>query len=333
MDRTEEDMKLIGFFGIFNNSIKTIFSRKKLFTQITLSFILPLTLIFFLHTTISRHFFRRIINTTSPYNSNDSGHSKPLDWLYYALFTFTYFIFLTIFSILSTASVVFTVASIYTSRDVTFHNVVKIIPKIWKRLLITFVFIYLAQFIYDAIVSIVLAICDAIFGNSYLTILIMLIFLIIFILGFLYLTVVCQLASVVTVLENVNGFKAITKGKVLLNGKKAVGMGIAFILCAILVAIFVVYAQFVVLGDDVNLLMIWRVLIGVLCVVLVMVMFLLVIVSQTVLYLVCKSYHREAIDKLSLSTFLGAYMGETVVYPGPGEEIQLGRPQRPVEQV
>ncbi|KAI7735886.1 hypothetical protein M8C21_018953, partial [Ambrosia artemisiifolia] len=55
------------------------------------------------------------------------------------------------------------------------------------------------------------------------------------------------------------------------------------------------------------------------------------LVTQTVFYLVCKSYHRELIDKLSLSTFLGAYMGETVAYPRPGEEIQLGRPRVPAE--
>ncbi|KAI3820406.1 hypothetical protein L1987_07952 [Smallanthus sonchifolius] len=118
------------------------------------------------------------------------------------------------------------------------------------------------------------------------------------------------------------------KGKMLANGKKAVGMRIAVVLYGVLFGLIVVYQVFVEFGDEISgLAMIWRVLIGILCGILLMMLFLLFIVTQTMLYLVCKSHHREAIDKLSLSTFLSSYTAETVVYPKPGEEIQLGGAQ------
>ncbi|KAI3820404.1 hypothetical protein L1987_07950 [Smallanthus sonchifolius] len=334
MDRTQEDLKFAGFFGIFNQSFKSIFSWKKVFAQITLAFILPLAIIFVVQMEIAHHFFWRIENNSLPYDTNDSREATATEWLYYVLFTIAYIILLTVFSLLATAVVVFTIASIYTGREVGFRNATKVIPKVWKRLFITFVSIYIAQLIYDVIVSIVMAICRAVFGFSSFSLLLMIIILILFVFGFLYLSVVCQLASVVTVLENIHGFNALKKGKDLASGKKAVGMGIAFVLYGFLVGLIVVYILFVEYGHEVfKWALIWRVMIGILCGILLLMLLLLFIVTQTVLYLVCKSYHREAIDKLSLSTFLGAYMGETMVYPRSGQEIQLGRPQPPSEQV
>ncbi|KAJ0748539.1 hypothetical protein HanRHA438_Chr05g0244501 [Helianthus annuus] len=334
MDRTEEDMKFVGFIGIFNQSFKTIFSSKKLFTQITLSFILPLAIIFIIQFELTQHVFWKINNNSLPYDTHDSREATAFEWLYYALFTFVYYIFLTLFSVLSTASVIFTVASIYINREVAFRDVLKVIPNAWKRLCITFIFIYIALFIYNVIVSVVIAILRAILGFTSASLIVMSVILVLFVFVFLYLSVVCQLASVVTVLENIYGFNALKKGKDLANGNKLVGMGIAFVLYGFLVGLVVVYLLFVEYGDEVfKWALIWRVMMGILCGVLFLVVLLVFIVNQTVLYLVCKSYHREAIDKAGLSTFLSAYMGETAVYPRSGEEIQLGRPQPPSNQV
>ncbi|KAI3686097.1 hypothetical protein L1987_79767 [Smallanthus sonchifolius] len=244
MDQTEDDIKFAGFFNIFNQSFKTIFSWKKIFAQMTLAFILPLTIIFLIQMSMSYHFFWKIDNNTIPYHTSDSRETTATEWLYYTLFTIAYFILLTVFSILATAAVVFTIASIYT------------------------------------------------------------------------------------------GSEALKKGKYLANRKKKVGMRIAFVLYVFLVGLNVVYILFVEYGHEVYILaLMWRVMIGILCGILLLMLFLVFIVTQTVLYLVCKSYHREAIDQLCLSTFLGAYMGETVVYPRSGEKIQLGRSQSPPEQV
>ncbi|KAI3689421.1 hypothetical protein L2E82_47378 [Cichorium intybus] len=330
MDRSEEDMKSLGFFGIFKQSFKTIFSWKKIFAQITLTLILPLTIVFLAHMEISHHLFLNI--GTNSYlqvdpDYDDGRRTSATDWLYYALFKIAYFIFFIAFSLLSTAAVVFTIASIYTDREIIFRKVMKVVPKVWKRLFVTFASIIMTFFIYDVIGGIALAISRSIFGNSIVGVILLLIIAIIYILGFLYLSVVWQLATVVTVLENISGFKAMKKGKDLANGKKKVGMGIAFVLYGFLLGLIIVYELFVEYGGSFGLAWVWRVMLGILCGLLLLMLFLLFFVTQTVFYLVCKSHHREVIDKLSLSTFLEAYTGETVVYPTVGEEIQLGRPQ------
>ncbi|XP_071694298.1 uncharacterized protein [Rutidosis leptorrhynchoides] len=328
MDRTEQDMKFVGFFGIIKQSFKSIFSSKKIFTQLTLTSILPLTVIFIVQFELAHHFFWRIENNSLPYDTNDSRESTALEWLYYVIFKIIYVILLTLFSVLATSTVVFTTASVYVDRDVVFPNVMKVVPRVWKKLVVTFGWIYLTAFVYDVITEVVIAIYVAIFGYSAIGTLIMIGILIIFLIGFLYLCVVWQLASVVTVLEDISGLNAMKKGKYLANGKKKVGMGITFVLCVFLSGLVLVYFLFVPYGHKLfSWPMIARVMMAILCGVLLMFLFLMVIVTQTVLYLVCKSYHREVIDKVSLSTFLGAYMDETMVYPKAGEEIQLGRPQ------
>ncbi|CAI9291500.1 unnamed protein product [Lactuca saligna] len=336
MDRTEEDMKFVGFFGIFKQSFKTIFSSNKIFAQITLALILPLTIVFLAHMEISRHLFWKI-ESSSLVSESDSyyrARATAADWLYYWLFKVAYITLFAVFSLLSTAAIVFTIASIYTDREVVFRKVMTVVPKVWKRLFVTFVFIYIAFFIYNVIGGVVLVIVRSIFGYSAIGIILWFIIVILYIIGFLYLSVVWQLASVVTVLENTYGFRAMRKGKDLAYGKKKVGMGIALVLYGFLLGLLIVYELFVEYGGEIfDLAMIWRVMIGILCGVLILNLFLLFFVTQTMLYLVCKSHHREVIDKLSLSTFLGAYMGETVVYPAAGEEIQLGRPQSQSQHV
>nr|GEW89834.1 NADH-ubiquinone oxidoreductase chain 5-like [Tanacetum cinerariifolium] len=112
-----------------------------------------------------------------------------------------------------------------------------------------------------------------------------------------------------------------------------VGMVIGFVMYVILVGMMIVLELFVGYryGDNLfRIHIIKRVMIGISCGLVLLVWFLLFIVIQTVLYLVCKSFHHEAIDKLSLSTFLGAHNGETTVLPNSGEEMQLGRTQASV---
>ncbi|KAF5807576.1 hypothetical protein HanXRQr2_Chr05g0235221 [Helianthus annuus] len=176
-----------------------------------------------------------------------------------------------------------------------------------------------------------MAILRAILGFTNASLIVMTVILMLL---FLYLSLVCQLARVVNVLENIYGFNALKKGKDLANGNKLVGMEIAFVLYGFLVGLILVYLLFVEYGYEVLIwVLIWRVMMGILCgVIFFLVLLLVFIVTQTVVYLVCKSYHREAIDKVGLSTFLSAYMAETIVYPRSGEEIQLVCPQPPSNQ-
>ncbi|KAJ9564938.1 hypothetical protein OSB04_000904 [Centaurea solstitialis] len=289
----------------------------------------PLTIVFFAHMLISHLLFSNIESNALLVDPDTNRNRATIkDWLFYWLFKIIYFTVLTVFSLLSTAAVVFTIASVYTGREVFYKSVMKVVPKVWKRLFVTFIDIYLALFFYNIIGGGAMVICRSVLGYTIFGSILLIILLILYLFGFLYLSVVWQLASVVTVLENSHGLKAMRKGRDLIRGKKKLGMGIAFVLYVVLVGVVIVYELFVEYGDEIfGWAMVWRVLMGILCGFLLMNLFLLFFVTQTVLYLVCKSHHREAIDKLSLSTFLGAYSGETVVYPNVGEEIQLGRPQ------
>ncbi|KAJ6774139.1 PROTEIN putative-RELATED [Salix purpurea] len=67
--------------------------------------------------------------------------------------------FLLIFSLLSTAAVVYTIACIYTAREVTFKKVMSVVPKVWKRLMITFLSIFIAVFLYNVVSILVLITC------------------------------------------------------------------------------------------------------------------------------------------------------------------------------
>ncbi|KAL8125248.1 hypothetical protein AgCh_012795 [Apium graveolens] len=178
-----------------------------------------------------------------------------------------------------------------------------VVLRVWKRLMITFFVIYVFTFSYVVIAVLTLNLCLAIGGTASLVL--FFIFLFMYIIGFVYLTIVWQLAAVVTVLEDFRGVKAMNKSRKLIKGKFWVALTI-FIGLSILVAViqFMFYV-FVVYADSWA---IWkRVLVGISCLVLLVPIFLYQLVLQTIIYFVCKSYHNETIDKPAMSNHLGAY--------------------------
>ncbi|RZC46975.1 hypothetical protein C5167_039950 [Papaver somniferum] len=91
----------MGFFGMYQEAFKITFSRKKIFSQISLAILLPL----------STHLLSSIqVSYFIGYRS------------IYAIFD----LFLIVMSI---STVVNIVACIYTSRDITFMGVIGIFPK------------------------------------------------------------------------------------------------------------------------------------------------------------------------------------------------------------
>jgi hypothetical protein len=49
MEREQEEMQFLGVFGIYKEAYKIIFSWRKIFSQITLALILPLSFILLAH--------------------------------------------------------------------------------------------------------------------------------------------------------------------------------------------------------------------------------------------------------------------------------------------
>ncbi|KAK7320916.1 hypothetical protein VNO77_30857 [Canavalia gladiata] len=332
MDTEQEEMQFLGFFGIYKEAYKIIVSWRKIFTQITLTLILPLSFVFLLHIEISNLLFRKIqFNTlvkdltkpdTPQYNKlSDMITSERITlWL----FKFVYFTLVLIFSLLSTSAVVYTIASVYTAKDVTFKKVLSVVPKVWKRLMLTFLFTFAALFLYNLVTfmvaMMVIFIWSVTIGVKNGGIVILVLILILYLIGLVYLTLVWHLASVVTVLEDSWGIRAMLKSKELIKGKMVLSIFIFFTLVVSFVIIRILFKVIVVNG--------WwsygyvdRTAYGVLCFFLLSCLFLFELVVQTVLYFVCKSYHHENIDKSALADHLEVYRGEYV--PLKSKDVQL----------
>ncbi|MBA0688190.1 hypothetical protein Goari_005993, partial [Gossypium aridum] len=153
------------------------------------------------------------------------------EWTLLLTFQFFYLIFLFAFSLLSTAAVVFTVASLYTSKPVSFSLTISAIPKVFKRLFTIFAWIALLMFVYDALLIAFLFMFFIAVDtqNIVLSFLAFMVILVLFLGVHVYITALWHLASVVTVvsvLEPIYGLAAMKKSYELLKGR----INMAFIL-------------------------------------------------------------------------------------------------------
>jgi len=136
-----------------------------------------------------------------------------------------------------------------------------------------------------------------------------------------YMSIIWQLASVVTVLEESYGFKAMIKSKNLIKGKIWVAIAIFFKLNFTFVFLQFVFGRNVVHGYY-SWNMFQRALIGILCLLVLFKLILFGLVVQTIIYFVCKSYHHENIDKSALSNRLeDIYLGDYL--PLKSKDVQL----------
>ncbi|KAI8531434.1 hypothetical protein RHMOL_Rhmol11G0136800 [Rhododendron molle] len=302
MDREQKDMQFLGLFGIYLESYKIIFNFRRIFSKISLAFTLPLSLIFLANIAVS-----------------DSLSSEGAAFW---LVEFVYLTFSLVFSILSTTAVVYTVASVYTGHDVTFGKVMSVIPKVWKKLMVTFLcafLAFLAIFLCNVVLVVPIILWRVTIKNSYIPGLVF--FLAIVILYVVvYMTVVWWLTGVVSVLEDIKGIKAMIKSRNLIQGK----MGIAIVTLLMLdVAIFgiqVLFKNQVVHTRSFSVT--GRFAFGFLCLLMIFSVFLFALVIETVIYFVCKSYHHENIDKSLLSDHLEVYQGEHVPVKANDDQLE-----------
>ncbi|XP_004498373.1 uncharacterized protein [Cicer arietinum] len=328
MDKEQEDMQFLGFFGCYKESFNIIFSWRKIFTKITLTLLLPLSFIFLFHIEVSNLIFKKIEHNEEQINHTEQGTPKyekltdmvSSEFITLLLFKLVYFTFLLIFSLLSTSAIVYTTASIFTSKDVSYKKVMKIVPKVWKRLMLTFLCAYAAFFAYNVITFIVIILLALTFGIKNGMLVLFIFLMLLYFIGFVYLTLIWQLASVVTVLEDFYGIKAMVKSKELIKGK----MGLSILLFLVLNVSFVLIRlifKVVVVNGRWSFGYVDRIGYGILCLMLLSCFFLIGLVLQTVLYFVCKSYHHENIDKSALADHLEVYLGEYV--PLTAKDVQM----------
>uniref|UniRef100_A0A6N2MK95 Phytocyanin domain-containing protein n=1 Tax=Salix viminalis TaxID=40686 RepID=A0A6N2MK95_SALVM len=137
MERKQEEMQFLGVLGIYQEAYKIIFSSTKIFSQITLALILPLSFILLAQIEVSNVFSGEIMNNfvellgteagTERYNKISDHISS--EFAYFWLFKVAHLILSLVFSLLSNAAVVYTIASIYAGREVSFKKVMSAVPK------------------------------------------------------------------------------------------------------------------------------------------------------------------------------------------------------------
>lgn len=233
------------------------------------------------------------------------------------LYQFVYLILLFIFSLLSTAAVVFTVASLYSSKPISFSSTLSAIPPVFSRLMHTFAWVSAIMALYHlAFALVIFVLLLAVYKSAAFIILASLV-----VLGFvvihIYIACVWHLASVVTVLEPIHGLGAMNKSMELLKGKTRMAAGLVLGYLAVCAVISLIFRAVVVQGGEeggigIGAGIVVKVVVGGVLVAALVVINLIGLLVQSVFYYVCKSFHHENIDKTALCDHLGGYLGEYV---------------------
>ncbi|KAF8018983.1 hypothetical protein BT93_H3764 [Corymbia citriodora subsp. variegata] len=308
MDREQEAMQLLGFFGVIKESTKLIFTWRKIFSQITLALILPFYFTILAHTKISNFLMAKIQLDQRALDHAIAGTPRYemlsnlviSDIIELRLSTAAYFILVLIFSLLSTSTVVYTIACVYTSRPITFGRAMSIVPKVWKRLVVTFFLGFLAIFVYLISIAVTTLICFLLFQplhSPVIRVTLGFVLLILSLFGLVYISVIWHLAGVISVLEDIYGVQAMFKSKNLIKGKLGISIAISLLLAIGSTAIHIVFRIFMASGYGSGFL---RFGVAALCFLFLLKLTLLGLVAQTVIYFVCKSHHDENINKSAL---------------------------------
>lgn len=306
MDLAPEDLQFLSIPDILRESTSIPKQSPKTFYLVTLTLIFPLSFAILAHSLFTHPLLNQL---QGPATDPEQLHHK---WTLLLLFQFFYLIFLFAFSLLSTAAVVFIVASLYTSKPVSFSNTLSAIPKVFKRLFITFLWVSLLMVGYNLLFVgfLVLLIVAIDTQNPILLLFSGLVVFVLFLVVHVYITALWHLASVVSVLEPVYGFAAMKKSYELMKGKTGMAFVLVFGYLTTCGLIGVVFGTVVVHGGYYGVFV--RIVVGGFLVGLLVIVNLVGLLLQSVFYYVCKSYHHQGIDKSALHDHLGGYLGEYV---------------------
>ncbi|GAA0184358.1 hypothetical protein LIER_31646 [Lithospermum erythrorhizon] len=125
MDLPPEELQFLTISDILKESISIPKQSPNTFYLITICLIFPLSFAILAHSIFTHPILTHL-------QDNPNGPQTSREWTELLTFQFCYLIFLFAFSLLSTAAVVFTVASIYTSKNVSFQSTMSAIPSVLK---------------------------------------------------------------------------------------------------------------------------------------------------------------------------------------------------------
>lgn len=325
MDREPDEMRSLGVVGICKEAYNILQIHIRLFLSLALTLVLPLGAVIFCHSLITHPLLRKILlnadklHMERPDSPEATATQNHLDAEFFGLgmITVLYMIFVLAFSLLSTAALVYSVASIYTGKGLSYMKVLSVIPKVWKRLMFTFLWAHVLLFVYYFSFFIIIILLLLVQAASGISVFIPGVLVTILFYSFLvYFNLVWHLASVVSVLEESYGIGALKKSVDLIKGKRWVACSV-FLLYAFCTFLVLTLYNALVTGRHHMHSMVGRVFFGLLLLLLWTAGTLIGILVQTVVYFVCKSYHHESIDRYALSEHLDGYLGEYMPLKGP----------------
>ncbi|KAK1305468.1 hypothetical protein QJS10_CPB11g01619 [Acorus calamus] len=306
MDLPLEELQFLSLTSILKESIIIPRSSPRTFTLLTLILIFPLSFASLAHSLFTHPLLLHLQHS----HSSSSTRRDVLLLLFYQLL---YLLLLFSFSLLSTASVVFSVASLYTSKPLSFSTSLSALPSILPRLFRTFLWVSLLMVLYNLIFafSVVLVVIAIDADNSFLFAVSLFVSLSLFLIVHVYITALWHLASVISVLEPVCGLAAMRKSRELLRGRTRMAAALVFFYLSACGFVGGVFGAVVVRGGE-DYGVFTRILVGGFLVGVLVVVNLVGFLVQSVFYYVCKSYHHQPIDKSALYDHLGGYLGEYV---------------------
>lgn len=129
--------KSMGFFAIYKEAYKLTAFNKKIYLQITSTILSPLAIFYLSEIQISNFIH------TKTYSRKETSR-----WIAYGITQSIYLILLLFFTLLSTSSVIYTIACFYTSKDITYKKVTGVLRKCWGRLIVTFLWCFFIVAVY-----------------------------------------------------------------------------------------------------------------------------------------------------------------------------------------
>ncbi|CAM8878189.1 unnamed protein product [Rhodiola kirilowii] len=308
-----KDMKSLSFFSVYRESFNIISTNTKLFTQISIFNILPLSLIsLFLIPSTSLLFPDTIFNhlnlTDPPENPNYENLSL------FLIYIFAYLVLIIALSLLAFSSVTYAVACICTDHsNITFQATLRAFKRAWKNLVLTRLAIF-ATMVGFTLLMVLLIIAPVwvlyVSDYRYQTVAFLAISIIysVYLGGIVYINMVWIFGGVVAVLEGTYGFKALSKSRSLIKGKARWTYRelVPVSLCNYLVAWMIV--KVVTNGGLIGLGTVKRIGLGVVGLPVLVGLALFAVVVQVVAYLVCKADKGEGILKSSVMDHLDIFV-------------------------
>lgn len=329
MDREPEELQFLGPVGIYHEAAKILLSWRRLFSQIALALVLPLSFLYLFHIYVSHLLFSKIDRNEAALE--EAPHGSPSEsalltrlsseWSAFILFKAAYLLALLVLSLLSTSAVVYSVASIYTAKDLSFPTVLSVVPKVWRRLMVTFLWAFLLLLAYHAAALSVAVIVIFPLGPGAAGVAALAVIILLYAAGLVWISIIWHVASVISVLDDASGIEAMRKSRGLIRGKTWTAVAIFVMLNLCFLGAEVAFKLVVVRGARFNFGPVSRVGYAVVMLAFLCVVVLFGLVAQTVVYFVCKSYHHESIDKSSLADHLEVYLGDYV--PLQAKDVQL----------